>query len=83
MTAEKLREIIEAAGFEPTDYSGRGMSGKQCIGMIIDNSMVKALADLVENCADCEEAAEVLRTATSDNMGRGTIIYWPRVKATA
>lgn len=60
----------EIGGKVRTDYSGRGMYGKTCYGITCDNE------------DECIEAAGAkgLRGARTDNMGRGTIVYWPSIK---
>lgn len=51
------------------DYSGRGMYGKQCLGIVCDNPQ-----------AAIEEAASrELRGAEIDGMGRQSIVYWRSV----
>ena len=82
ITADALADIIENAGLDlRRDYSGRSMNGKQCIGAVTDDLLLTAMSYIVECCEDCEQAARLLRTARTDNLGRGTIIYWPRVQA--
>ena len=81
MDAEQLIQILEDAGLDVrTDYSGRGMHGRTCVGAVTDDDFTTVLADIVANCEDCEQAAELIRTANTDSMGRGTIVYWPRVR---
>lgn len=51
-------------------YSGRGMYGDACIGIVCSDE-VKCI----------EEAAERgIRGAKTDGMGRSTIVYWPRYR---
>lgn len=38
MNSERLIELIEEAGYEPREYSGRGMYGKYCVGFTTDDS---------------------------------------------
>lgn len=70
MTMSAKEKIEEAANGDRTlytEYSGRGMYGKTCIGIV---------------CDDPEDViAEVgVRGAQMDSMGRRTIVYWPKVK---
>lgn len=53
------------------DYSGRGMYGRECMGIVH--------ADANEVIA--EAGAAGLKGAKTDSMGRKMIIYWPHVKA--
>jgi len=79
MTYEWLVEIIEAAGYEAQSYSGRYMYGKRCVSLKSDEGETKILANLVEECDDTREAAELIRRCRTDSMGRGIVLYWPIV----
>ncbi|MEK7414226.1 MAG: hypothetical protein AAB263_13005 [Planctomycetota bacterium] len=50
------------------DYSGRGMFGAQCLGIV---------------CDDPEDViAEVgVKGARTDSMGKSVIVYWPSITA--
>lgn len=69
-TPEQLRDkiinLIEAAGYEPRSYSGRGMYGKQCLGVDLPK-----IAHLVKLGG--------VPLPTTDSMGLGIIAYWPNV----
>ena len=75
MTDSKAIQIIEevadiVGGSVRDSYSGRGMYGKTCYGI---------------DCPDAqgviEEAAERgLKGASTDNMGKGYIVYWTKIK---
>ncbi len=80
LTFERLKTIIEAADVgTPRSYSGRGMYGKYCIGVSVDD-VSEALAAMTEFCDDTSEAASILRSYRSDSMGRRVIVYWPNIK---
>lgn len=84
LTHERLSEILSPMGAEP--YSGRGMMGRQCLSVTTQDgqSLLDLIADVVECCDGGEcEAASVLRQAKTDDMGRGSILYWPSVKMPA
>lgn len=60
-----------------TDYSGRAMYGRTCLGVVTDDlrevfRFVVALAD-----TDCDITDERICT---DSMGRSSIYYWPSVE---
>jgi|SRR3954465_9863869 len=70
-----------------TDYSGRGMYGKTCVGFTTDSAIQLAmaiattLADLARYAYDDGNQPTYpewfeLHTAT-DSMGRSTIVYFP------
>ena len=65
-----IHEIAEYLGDGVRDdYSGRGMYGKTCYGIVTDDPL-----------AVVEDAAAVgLRGARTDSMGTHTIVYWPAV----
>lgn len=79
LTHERLSEILSPMDAEP--YSGRGMMGRQCLSVTTQDgqSLLSLIADVVEGCDDQDEAAAVLRQAETDMMGRGDVLYWPRV----
>jgi len=66
-------------------YSGRGMNGESCIGIVTDEDPVQASVNLSTYLAkafpDDEAFLAEMRRMGRDNMGQSTIIYWPRVKA--
>jgi hypothetical protein len=49
------------------DYSGRGMYGKTCLGIVCDNPI-----HIIE-----EAAQRGLLGAKIDSMGQDSIVYWP------
>ena len=66
------------------DYSGRGMFGRKCVGIVIDSGtnileMIMELTEmLIDN--DIEYVSEKIGAIRQDNMGMGTIIYFPRLE---
>jgi hypothetical protein len=73
-TQEKIEVVQDLAdefdGRVHESYSGRGMYGRTCYGVSVDGNAT----DVIE-----EAAARGLRGACTDNLGLGTIIYWPSV----
>lgn len=63
MTTDELIKAIKEAGYEPTAYSGRAMYGKYCVAVHLDRY----------------DNGESLPSdgARFDDMGRGSVIYWP------
>lgn len=83
-TVQTLRLAAAELGFRlTTTYSGRGMFGATCIGVVVDDPT--DLADLIGAlmCAGEDDLAAGLmdQPRATDNMGRGTIVYWPGVRA--
>lgn len=70
-----------------TDYSGRAMYGKTCLGIVTDMSGW-GLAAEVRNALEYTSWAEeedfldyiLTHEPRTDSMGRGTIYYWPGVQ---
>jgi len=67
---EILQEVADEIGGELREYSGRGMYGKSCLGIVCDDP------------SDCIEEAVVrgIRGACRDSMGKQAIVYWPSIK---
>lgn len=51
-------------------YSGRGMYGKCCVGIVADDAI-----DVIERAAQ-----NGYRGAAQDSMGKGVIVYWPKME---
>jgi hypothetical protein len=70
--------ISDIDGAELRSYSGRGMYGKQCLGIDMD-SMADAFrfALMVED----EDLTVALSNPCFDSMGLGIIVYFPNVEA--
>lgn len=80
---DQINAIEDAISYVDGDaemysYSGRGMFGKQCLGINF-NGMSDAFrfALLIED----DRLAIVLSEPRFDNMGLGIVIYWPNVEA--
>lgn len=65
MKTNELITKIEAAGFKPRSCSGRGMYGKECVGVSVSARS--------EGNAD-----ELPRGNKTDSLGLGQIWYWPQ-----
>lgn len=83
--AYTIRKAADLCGIELRPYSGRGMYGTRCIGLDCDNP-VSATIDLVDalintvDASDLDECIDALRGAKTDSMGRGSIVYWPKLE---
>ena len=65
-------------------YSGRGMYGKKCVGIVgtMINCMA-VIAEVIKTCKDDEdfdEAVDTLLQFTTDNMGWDVIVYWEELE---
>lgn len=84
MDANRFAELLEDLDLDvTTDYSGRGMYGKKCVGFTVDDDreVHRAIIDLLVGCDDDEreDLGKILRGGRVDSMGRSTIFYFPRV----
>lgn len=82
-------EIIDASVIQ---YSGRGMFGRQCLAIVVDedvpsmylaslitSEIIRAsVIDFFDEAA--EDAVRICSEAKQDNMGKGTVFYWPDVE---
>ncbi|AFM10457.1 hypothetical protein PIS_068 [Saccharomonospora phage PIS 136] len=77
-----------------TDYSGRGMAGDTCLGIVVDDYtnatqvgaalMMLVLAEKQDNddfdaLYDGDDLLEVLGRTRTDSMGLDQIVYWPDI----
>ncbi len=78
-----LQQIIEDAGFDCRSYSGRGMYGKNCLGVVIGefNQFLSGIFDSVARSEDPQATADILsnafRSMRQDSMGYDIIVYFP------
>lgn len=78
----ELQELAQIAELKVRSYSGRGMFGKECVGISADN-VGDTLADLLQAAKDAEDDESVdvvidaLRDMRTDNLGRGVVVYFP------
>lgn len=81
MDTERFIELIEDAGYRVRSYSGRGMYGRQCVGVELDSTA--ALVSFGRNVAlgaTQEEQAQLAQMSESvDSLGLGLILYYPYV----
>ena len=92
MKPKLLKALIEAAGYEAYAYSGRGMLGRQCVGLTCSD-VNTAIADLFEAVFDANEQEEydarmsahsalcdALRSSAQDSMGFDRVLYFKSVE---
>lgn len=58
MELKLLKDLIEAAGYEAYSYSGRGMMGRQCVGLTCSD-VNTAIADLVEKLVTTDDVRDI------------------------
>lgn len=80
-----LQSILTNLSYETRAYSGRGMGGKECLAVDLDDLTATGLwADLYEGAHllrldDIEDVAHNIRKSQQDSMGRGIVVYFPGV----
>lgn len=87
LSAERLTELFEEAGYEVRRYSGRFMYGDECPGVDLETigEAFAAVAEVTAAAATNEEADETddvinaVRQAKTDSMGRGIVLYFPYI----
>ncbi len=82
LTNDQLNEFSNLAwdigGEVYENYSGRGMFGKTCMGITVEN-LEKALFKLGRESGNYEFSKELYRFEI-DNLGRSFIIYFPKIQ---
>lgn len=69
-----IQNIAEEFGMNVRSYSGRGMMGKTCLGIVIDDATELFHLFYMLGARDREMPTGPVR---SDTMGYSTIYYWP------
>ena len=75
---DRLVEATDQLGLSLRPYSGRGMYGKSCPAIVIDD-MTDLLRLGVELGVNGLNENDLPGTST-DSMGRGIVVYWSSVK---
>lgn len=78
-TLEAIAAEVEAR--PRSNYSGRGMYGKSCVGFVLDNeSELLALGAIIaEMVEDPKLRNSLLRGSRIDSLGLGIIVYYPTI----
>lgn len=87
LSMENINDIIkkfcdeQGYGFRES-YSGRGMYGKECVGINCEYPLtviVELFSFLLENDIDPWAANDYLHDAKEDSIGLGRILYFPNI----
>ena len=82
MDAQALIQALDATGIEYRGYSGRGMYGKECVGVVVSD-IGEAMRVATEIAIYAPEISyEFVQGVHVDDMGRDIILYWRRAKLT-
>lgn len=86
VVSSELLDVISIVTDEEnvvTDYSGRGMYGERCLGIVTPNSM-ELIASILEEInfqkdskSLIDEFSQMIRNCKIDNMGYNYILYFP------
>lgn len=84
MESNEIAQMFKNAGYYVRSYSGRGMYGRSCLGVTTPDMLVM-FADVLETVDGCEDdsvmvIADLMRSAVTDSMGQGMIVYWPNIE---
>lgn len=85
--AELIEEFCEIHDHDECyfygNYSGRGMFGKQCVGIVCRDNLLETIVKLCDYLYDCEveSVADALGNICRDSLGKDTIIYFPSISA--
>lgn len=80
----ELQRLLEEAGYDCQSYSGRAMYGRTCLAVTLERGqpLGHLIADLLgvldgDDTVDLASLAEQVRDMCTDQMGLGTVLYWP------
>lgn len=87
LTLEELRKVVNEisdsvcngskdASYR-TNYSGRGMTGKTCVGFTLSASDLVLLGVVLTSVLGYDRSMDLSASACTDSMGRDTIVYFP------
>lgn len=84
-TIAAIKSACDSLGYDaPRSYSGRGMYGKQCLGITVDRytsapEVAFRLAVELQAAGEQDAIEDLLDAGTwcTDSMGLGTIVYVP------
>lgn len=86
LTAEQfeiLTDAINATGVEAQPYSGRGMYGQSCLGIVPNTDTARYFMHLAQVLIGDgqEETLDLLMGSPSreDSLGKNTIVYFPNL----
>ena len=70
-----------------TNYSGRGMCGKECFGVSGDGSAIHSFYSAMHELSNCEDFSDEVcefwdgnHSVCMDDLGLGIIIYFPGIQ---
>jgi len=87
---EMIRDAAEDMGDEVRfrdSYSGRGMYGRECVGVVgSEDSCMALVGEVIKRmhyeanpAVDFSQAVDLIMNISRDSMGRSMILYWPQL----
>jgi hypothetical protein len=70
-----LCNILDEMNYDPYSYSGRGMYGKSCLAINLDND-----GQLWELALELGREHAHFPAPKTDSMGKGIVVYWPSIQ---
>ena len=77
MTPRSIIATLRAAGFDVFAYSGRGMYGKNCVGVRLDKTQSAYDVGAVLGAQFGNDATDL--KPAEESLGLGTVLYFPEV----
>lgn len=77
MDAKRLIEIIAGAGYLGYQCAHPGERASSFIGIIAEYPILEIISDLVRECNDTHEAADLIEFMRQSISKEKTVIYWP------
>lgn len=80
-----LFDVAQVLDLEARSYSGRGMYGKECFALVVDEpfrDLIASLGVLVSQVSDGDELQDLFESlgqVERDSMGLGTVLYWRHI----
>lgn len=90
--AKLIQEIAENSDDDcrfRSSYSGRGMYGRECVGITGDRGQLQlVIAEIIKEThhslaglnMDFDHVVDLVMNYSEDSMGRGSIFYWPQIQ---
>ncbi|MDD3569799.1 MAG: hypothetical protein PHY44_01700 [Lachnospiraceae bacterium] len=84
---KEIKKFCDANGYDfYANYSGRGMFGNKCVGIVGDNTlriMIELFCFLLDiyDGTTGYELSKMLGSPMTDNMGEEYILYFPKIEA--
>lgn len=88
---QQLRDAVENMGWPDDDvsfrnsYSGRGMYGRECVGIVGSfESCMAVIGEVIKENKEepgFDEMVDQLLDFSQDSMGMDVILYWPELAA--